>query len=64
MNITFARLGALALAVTLASLAPLYGRVRRSTRHDGEFFDPESGEWVSYDSLVRADQWLAQVSAR
>ena len=64
MKLTIARIGALALAVTLASVAPLSRRVRRSTPNDLAFLDPESGEWVAYDSLVRADQWLAQGSGR
>ena len=63
MKITFARVGALALAVTLASLAAHEG-ARRSTARVGELFDPESGDWVAYDALVFADQWLAQAGAR
>jgi hypothetical protein len=64
MKLTVARIGALALAVTLASVAPLSRRLRRSMPNELSFLDPESGEWVSYDSLVRADQMFAQASTR
>ena len=56
MTITFARVGLLAVVVAVASLTPRLGRVHRSTAEDAEPFP--------YDSLVFADQWLAQVSAR
>ena len=59
MRITFARLGVLAVATALLSLAPLLGRTQRRTTN-GEFLDPESGEGVSFDSLVFVDQWLAR----
>ena len=55
MKITFARVGLLALAVTLASLAPLLGRARRSAALEFEGGDGP----ISYDSLVFVDQWLA-----
>jgi hypothetical protein len=64
MKLTFARVGALALVATLASLVPLYGRVRRSTPRGLEFFDPSCGEWASYEFLVLADARLAEEVAR
>ena len=60
MKITLVRVGALALATVLLSLAPLLGRARQPKLNDGEFLAPESGEGVSYDSLVFVDQWLAR----
>ena len=64
MKITLARVGALALALSLASLAPLYGRRRRPAPNSLQFLDPESGEWVGYESLVDADRRLAEEVAR
>ena len=64
MKITLARVGALALALSLASLAPLYGRRRRPAPNGLQFLDPESGEWVGYESLVDADRRLAEEVAR
>jgi hypothetical protein len=65
MKITFVRIGALALAAALASLAALHGRLRRSTVNDSGQFDAGGRNGViAYDSLVFTDQWLGEVTGR